>query len=148
MCRRVFKGYSSDRKLTMKLNFLRIRLCFINAYTYSNLKFTLYNNANYCCTVWQKLRYIDVRMPSSGSFIPSSHKRAGLIQSRVLPLPRPCKLRFTQSPFQGKSVYLVAIFPMPLGSCFRHARPSPIYLNEEILKSTKSDMNGPIKVVF
>ncbi len=73
-------------------------------------------------------------MPSSGSFIPSSHKRAGLIQSRVLPLPRPCKLRFTQSPFQGKSVHLVAIFPMPLGSCFRHARPSPIYLNEEIYK--------------
>ncbi len=37
------KGYSSDWKRTMTFNFLPIRLCFINIYTYPNPKPTPYN---------------------------------------------------------------------------------------------------------
>ncbi len=57
------------------INFLPIKLCFTNVYTYPNPKFSPYNNeknCNYVCTVWQKLRCIDVRMPSSAVRIPSS----------------------------------------------------------------------------
>ncbi len=39
------KKKRSDRKLTMKCNFLPIRLCFINVYTYPKPKPTPYNYA-------------------------------------------------------------------------------------------------------
>ncbi len=57
----------------MKLIFYLLD-CFINIYTYPNPKPTPYNNekCNYCCTMWKKLRCIDVRMPSSTIRIPSS----------------------------------------------------------------------------
>lgn len=42
-----------------------------------------------------------------------------------------------QIPFQGKSVHSVAIFTTPPDSYFRHARPTPVYMNGKILESQK-----------
>ncbi len=54
------------QKLTMKLHFLPIRLCFVLMSTPTlNLPLAIMQNSNYCYTVWQNRCYIDVCMPSS-----------------------------------------------------------------------------------
>ncbi len=61
-------------EMDIEINFLPIRLCFINVYTYPNPKPTPYKNeknCNYCCTVWEKILCFNVRMPSSVIRIPS-----------------------------------------------------------------------------
>ncbi len=60
-------------QLRPERNWIPIRLCFINVYTYPLQE---WKNSNYCCTVWQKLRCIDVCMPSSTIRIPSSLNRS------------------------------------------------------------------------
>ncbi len=54
-----------------EINFLHIRLCFINVYTYPNPKPISYKNEKTVIIVVQ-LPCIDVRMPSSVIRIPSS----------------------------------------------------------------------------
>ncbi len=68
------EGIQLQPETNKQINFLPIKLCFINIYTYPNPKLTPYNNEKVVIifVVWQKLHCIDVRMPSSAIRIPSS----------------------------------------------------------------------------